>query len=309
MKTIYKALILTAAATVLASCDRTDSYLGGDVFNSGDKPFVTLDFLGAQGIREDAGIYKVPVRVLGKHGTFSVTVQTEDGTAINGKDFALIEPKSGVLNFGTQDAVKYVEFSITRGEEGIYTEPGVKSFTFLLASSTGSVELGSVRKATMNINDSDHPLTDIIGPWNASANDYFSGDVSWKMTFMPVEGDLEKLRIDGITSYFVDGYKPEEDIDYTLVVNVTGEEGARQFVLPMGKEMKSKINNNTLSVWGFDKQYVYSSGDLVFVQQKDGSIKLEDDTMGYGIGYATSGGSISLFDLLNPGTFSMTKAN
>ena len=309
MKTIYKALILTAAATVLASCDRTDSYKGGDVFNSGEGPFVTLDFLGAQGIREDAGTFKVPIRVLGKHGTFSVTVQTEDGTAINGKDFALVEPKSGVLNFGTQDVVKYVEFSITRGEEGVYTEPGVKSFTFLLASSTGGVDLGSVRKATMNINDSDHPLTDILGTWNAKANDYFSGDVSWKMTLMPVEGDLEKVRINGLTASFEDGYNPDEDIDFTVSVKVSGDEGAREFVVPMGKELKTKVNNNTLSVWGFDKQYVYSSGDLVFIQKEDGSITLEDNTMGYGIGYATASGSVSLYDLLNPGTFSMTKAN
>ena len=96
--------------------------------------------------------------------------------------------------------------------------------------------------------------------------------------------------------------KTKENLSTLLVVCV--------FTLFVAALVSSKAKGvNMEPVWGFDKQYVYSSGDLVFIQKEDGSITLEDNTMGYGIGYATASGSVSLYDLLNPGTFSMTKAN
>ena len=310
MKTKYIPLILTACAVALSSCDRTDPYRGGDVFNSGEGAFVTLDFLGGVSIREDAGTYQVPVRVLGNHGDFSVTVQTTDGTAKNGADFTIVEPATGVLAFGKDDTVKYITLGIARGTIGEYTEPGTKDFKISLTSSTGGIELGSVRKATATITDADHPLVDLIGDWNASADDYFSGSVSWTMNLMPVAGDLEKLRINGITASFVDGYyvdpdDPDNSYDYTFVVTVTGEEGSRQFSVPFGKEFKTPVDGDILSLWGFDGQYVYQSGDLVFVQQEDGSFLL-DEGWGYGIGLATDSG-ISLYDLLLPNSFSMSR--
>lgn len=312
MKTKYIPLILTACAVVLSSCDRTDPYRGGDVFVSGEGAFVTLDFLGGLSIREDAGTFQVPVRVLGNHGNFSVTVQTTDGTAKNGADFTIVEPATGVLAFGEDDIVKYITLGIARGNVGEYTEPGTKDFQISLTSATGGIDLGSVRKATATINDADHPLVDIIGEWNAKANDNFSGNVSWTMNLMPVAGDLEKLRVNGITESFVDGYhvdpdNPDNSYDYTFVVTVTGEEGSRQFSIPFGKEFKTPDDEgNILSLWGFDGQYVYQSGDLVFTQQEDGSF-LIDDGWGYGIGFATDSGSISLYDLLLPDTFSMSR--
>lgn len=311
MKTKYIPFILTACAVVLSSCDRTDPYWGGDVFNSGDGAFVTLDFLGGVSIREDAGTFQVPVRVLGNHGNFSVTVQTIDGTAKNGADFTIVEPATGVLAFGEDDIVKYITLGIARGNVGEYTEPGTKDFQISLTSSTGGIELGSVRKATATINDADHPLVDIIGGWNASANDG-SGIGSWTMTLMPVAGDLEKLRINGIGPHFVDGYyvdpdNPEKSYDYTYVVTVTGEEGSRQFSIPFGKEMKTPDDEgNILSLWGYDGKYVYNSGgDLVFTQQEDGSF-LIDDGWGYAICVIEDDG-ISAYDVVMPDSFSMSR--
>jgi hypothetical protein len=311
MKTKYIPLILTACAVVLSSCDRTDPYRGGDVFVSGEGAFITLDFLGGLSIREDAGTFQVPVRVLGNHGNFSVTVQTTDGTAKNGADFTILEPATGVLAFGEDDIVKFITLGIARGNVGEYTEPGTKDFQISLTSATGGIDLGSVRKATATINDADHPLVDIIGGWNASADDG-RGIGSWTMTLMPVAGDLEKLRINGIGPHFVDGYyvdpdNPEKSYDYTFVVTVTGEEGSRQFSIPFGKEMKTPDDEgNILSLWGYDGTYVYNSGgDLVFTQQEDGSF-LIDDGWGYAICFIEDDG-ITAYDVILPDTFSMSR--
>ncbi len=311
MKTKYIPLILTACAVVLSSCDRTDPYRGGDVFVSGEGAFVTLDFLGGLSIREDAGTFQVPVRVLGNHGNFSVTVQTTDGTAKNGADFTIVEPATGVLAFGEDDIVKYITLGIARGNVGEYTEPGTKDFQISLTSATGGIDLGSVRKATATINDADHPLVDIIGEWNATANNG-SSNVAWTMTLMPVAGDLEKVRINGIGPHFTDGYyidpdNPDNSYDYTYVVTVTGEEGSRQFAIPFGKEMKTPDSDgNILMLFGYDGQYVYTSGgDLIFTLQEDGSF-LIDDGWGYAICYIDDEG-IGAYDVVMPNSFSMSR--
>lgn len=311
MKTKYIPLILTACAVVLSSCDRTDPYRGGDVFVSGEGAFVTLDFLGGLSIREDAGTFQVPVRVLGNHGNFSVTVQTTDGTAKNGADFTIVEPATGVLAFGEDDIVKFITLGIARGNVGEYTEPGTKDFQISLTSATGGIDLGSVRKATATINDADHPLVDIIGEWNATANNG-SSNVAWTMTLMPVAGDLEKVRINGIGPHFTDGYyidpdNPDNSYDYTYVVTVTGEEGSRQFAIPFGKEMKTPDSDgNILMLFGYDGQYVYTSGgDLIFTLQEDGSF-LIDDGWGYAICYIDDEG-IGAYDVVMPNSFSMSR--
>jgi len=311
MKTKYIPLILTACAVVLSSCDRTDPYRGGDVFVSGEGAFVTLDFLGGLSIREDAGTFQVPVRVLGNHGNFSVTVQTTDGTAKNGADFTIVEPATGVLAFGEDDIVKYITLGIARGNVGEYTEPGTKDFQISLTSATGGIDLGSVRKATATINDADHPLVDIIGEWNATANNG-SSNVAWTMTLMPVAGDLEKVRINGIGPHFTDGYyidpdNPDNSYDYTYVVTVTGEEGSRQFAIPFGKEMKTPDSDgNILMLFGYDGQYVYTSGgDLIFTLQEDGSFII-DDGWGYAICYIDDEG-IGAYDVVMPNSFSMSR--
>ncbi len=304
MKHLNRFILSVAVLAALASCDRTDPYRGGDVFASGDGAFATFDFTNALTIREDAGTYQVPVRVLGKHGSFSVTVSAADGTAINGKDFSIQEPANGVLQFESADTLKYVVLSITRGVIGEFVDPGYKTFNLSLDSSTGGVDLGAVRKASARINDSDHPLADIIGSWTASANDYFSGDVTWTMTLLPKEGDFTKLIVDGITSSFVDGIDPGGNYDYSMPCTVTGEEGHRLMIFTLGREMKTPVNGNILSLWEFNGSGINNSGDLVFTQQGDGSFTSDQ---GYGIGYLTDDNNVSLYDLLNPQTFRMVK--
>ena len=304
MKHLNRFILSMAAISVLASCDRTDPYMGGDVFASGDGAFATFDFNTGLTIREDAGTYKIPVRVLGNHGSFSVTVSASDGTAVNGKDYSIQEPSNGVLQFEGSDTLKYVVLNIARGTVGEFVDPGYKTFSLSLDSSTGGVDLGAIRKASARINDSDHPLADIIGSWTASADDYFSGSVTWTMTLLPKEGDFTKLIVDGITASFVDGIADDGSYDYSMPCVVSGSEGSRVLLFTLGREMKTAVQGSYLSLWEFNGSSVNNSGDLVFTQQTDGSFTSDQ---GYGIGYATSDNRVSLYDLLNPGSFRMVK--
>lgn len=291
-------LLLAAVAFAGASCTRTDEFVGGV-----GESFVTLSSTSVS-VREDAGTLAVPVRLVHPDGKgCKVTVTVTDGTAVNGKHYTLKEPATGVLDFGPADTLKNIVFGLTHIEG--YLDPGHVDFSMSIKV-IGDVALGSRHTASVAINDADHPLSDILGAYTATADDYFSGAVSWTMTLMPKAGDLENIIIDGITETFVDGIAEDGSYDYSMTARVTGEEGSRYISIPYGTAMKTKIGGNTASLWGFNGQYVYNEGDLIFKQQPDGSFIVGDEQGGYGIGYRTDSG-VTLYDLLKPNTFSMKK--
>ena len=118
MKKLYIAIAAVSMLFAFASCDRTDPYLynGNPIDPSkGEGSYVTFGGDPAITIREDAGSFTIPVRVLGSHGDFSVTINAVDGTAKNNKHYKIAEPATGVLEFSAADTVKIVKPMVISG--------------------------------------------------------------------------------------------------------------------------------------------------------------------------------------------------
>lgn len=298
MKNIYRILVIAAISAFFASCDRTDKYVGADGLEY-IYPFVTFDVKTSYSVSEDIGHFTIPVRLVNPAKlAFNVTLSGVDGDAINGVNYTISEPENGVLSFSAKDTLKYITIDVTRIPD--YNEPGYLKFAVTLDAATNGIAIGAFNKVNVTITDADHPLADILGNYTAVAEDYFDGNTSWTTTLSSVEGDVTSVRIIGLTPSFVGMYDPATGVDYSFVAEVSGEPGSRTFSVPFGTPYVSAVNSNIVSLWGFDGTYVYSEGDLVFLQQPDGSIVFEDD-WGFGIGYRTATGGISVYDLILPG--------
>lgn len=298
MKNIYRILVIAAISAFFASCDRTDNYIGADG-KEGFQSFVTFDVKTSYSVSEDIGHLSIPVRLVNPAElAFNVTLSGVDGDAINGVNYSISEPENGVLSFSATDTLKYITIDVTRIPD--YNEPGYLKFAVTLDAATNGIAIGAFNKVDVTITDADHPLADILGDYTSVGTDYFDGNTSWTTTLSSVEGDVTSVRIIGLTPSFVGGYNPALGTDYSFVAEVSGEAGSRTFSVPFGTPFVSPVNGNIVSLWGFDGTYVYDEGDLVFVEQPDGSFVFEDD-WGFGIGYETPTGSISVFDLELPG--------
>lgn len=306
MKNIYRILAIAAISAFFASCDKTDPYKGANGVE-GVNSFVTFDVKASYSVSEAAGSFQIPVRLVNPKGeAFSVTVSGVDGDAINGINYSIAEPETGVLSFSATDTLKFITIDLTRVPG--YNDPGYLKFSVAIDAATNGVAIGAFSKVPVTITDADHPLADILGNWVGAGVDYWDGSVNWTMNILSVEGDVTSVRLVGITPSFEGAYNAETGMDYTFIAPVTGEVGERIITIPFGTPFKSTVSGNVLSLWGFNGSYLYDSGDLVLVQQPDGSFTVEDD-WGIGIGYENSNGNISLYDLLEPESVSYSRAD
>ena len=103
MKNIYRILAIAAISAFFASCDKTDPYKGANGVE-GVNSFVTFDVKDSYSVSEAAGSFQIPVRLVNPKGeAFSVTVSGVDGDAINGINYSIAEPETGVLSFSATD--------------------------------------------------------------------------------------------------------------------------------------------------------------------------------------------------------------
>lgn len=276
-----KRLQIIAAAFALfaiASCDRTDPFLGE---NLEDGAFVTFSCNPYATCSEDAGTFKLPVRVLGDHDAFSATVTAIDGTAKNSTHFKIAEPATGVLEFSAEDSLKFVTFNIIKIDG--YVEPGSVEFQIALESATGGVSLGSRRTVDVRINDADHPLSDLLGAWDVKAYDAQSNstyaEVNYVMNLKAYEGDVTRVWCDGINSFaqsmkgygftIVDVYGIVSD-DHNTISFPCGQEGG---------DLGASNGGIVKLVSGYINNGYYVNDELeaiVFTKQDDGTFRCDD---------------------------------
>lgn len=133
---------------------------------------------------EDAGEIRIPVVLYNPTGEeVFVTFETIDGKAVEGVDYEVVSPVSGVLALG--GGVNSVDIVLAiRPDHPALT--GSKDFQLSLSSATEGCPIGGTDVTKIKIKDLDHPLKRFIGEWTADATGYSGGRYSWTIT---IEGD------------------------------------------------------------------------------------------------------------------------
>ena len=227
-KILYLLAIPAVAVAMSTSCSDLNTYPVFDDANA----FVAFGQVTAT-VSEDAGEVKIPI-VLSSVAGISTTITYElvDSTAKAGTDY--IVPDDLTATFSAEHRIDTITIPIIN-------RPGenTKDLIFTVRiTNTGTVTDGAANECTVTITDLDHPLSYIIGSYNASSAD----GAGWVMTLSPDEGDDSMIwfyDICNLASWAGD------DILYYGVVNT---------------------DDNTISIpLGQSSEYVYSNGNPVLL--------------------------------------------
>ena len=202
MKNIFKAIAVLAGVAGLAACTKYAEYETA--------PFASLDFRSAT-VEESktAATFTLPVHVYNNDGACSVTYTVDAGTAKEGVDYSLVDA-SGVLNFAEGTDTQNITISVT-GQPGVYT--GNLKFTVTLKSASNDVQIGAIKTCTVTVKDLDHPLSAILGEYDADGTDVFGRGIVWPLTFSADEENDHKVWIKNIV-----GFVYYNDLDWDLSV-------------------------------------------------------------------------------------------
>ena len=282
MKLNFKYIVAALALVALsASCDRKVDFPS--------EKFVTLDDY-AYSVDETSAEVVIPVHIYNQDcHDVQVAVKLLDNTAVEGTDYEIISPASGVLTFPAGTDSLAIKIAI-KPHVGVYT--GTKKFGVQVASATEGVVTGAFSSATVSISDLDHPLADILGDYVATGNTASSGVAQWKVTFAANEDDVTKVNVTNL-SWF----------DETLVGDVSEDHNV--VTLPFGQMYVASGYATMFCGWSTGGYYK-PSGNLLLTRTETGWVQSTDiDTADrtWGIGcLATSGGSpLGWLDYIQPG--------
>ncbi len=271
MKKIYLALA-AFAILALASCNRTDPY-------KGEGSFVTFNCDNTLTIGEDAGTFKLPIRAIGEHGVFSVTVSGVDGTAKSNTHYKIVEPASGVLNFEAADTVKNVIVELYKIDG--YVDPGKWNFTVNIDNATAGLSRGARRSVDVTITDSDHPLNAFIGTWTSHVVAHWGDVYDFNLIIQADDNDINKLWFYNLCAYMgMNGFRGP--------AYGTASEDLTTITIPKGQA----VGYSNVVYWGL------GATDIVVVDNGDGTITIPG---GWG---SNVGGTTSWYELYDgPVTF------
>lgn len=261
MKKLY--IIAAALALVLtASCNRKVEFE--------HETFATLDAVTFS-VDETVGKVVIPVSIYNPTGAeVQISVATVDGKAVEGTDYEIVSPASGLLTFTGEEKVKNIEVAIT-DFSGEFT--GSKDFKVQIASATEGVSVGALNTASFTIKDLDHPLAAFIGDWAGSPLvDFFRGtEYALNITIAANEEDptYSSLIISDLDPYFAtNGINSSVGCNIFLgVVN----EARNQILIESGQPM----GYSTCQLIGFDGPDPESAGDashFIINLNEDGTI-------------------------------------
>lgn len=126
--------------------------------------FATFDAVNFS-VDETVGKVTIPVSIFNPTGAeVQVTVTGVDASGVNGDDYKISSPASGVLTFSGDVTTQNVEIDIIP-HVGVFTNNMV--FGVQLDVTTDGVGLGDLNTAVVTIKDIDHPLAAILGEYGA----------------------------------------------------------------------------------------------------------------------------------------------
>lgn len=278
-KYIIAALALVAAT---ASCSRKIDF-------PADK-FVTLDHY-AYSVDETAQEVVIPVHIYHQdNNDVQVAVKLIADSAVEGTDYEIISPESGVLSFTDGNDSLAIKIAI-KPHVGTYT--GTKKFGVQVTSTTEGVMHGEASAATVTIKDLDHPLASILGDYVATGvSASAGGQAQWLVSFSANEESVSKINVTNLSWW-----------DETLVGTVS--DNLDVITIPFG-QMYVASGYETLFCGYAAGGFYNPSGNLILTKTETGwtqSTDIDSESRTWGIGcLATQGGSpLGWLDYISPG--------
>ncbi|MDR1683667.1 MAG: hypothetical protein LBS25_09850 [Candidatus Symbiothrix sp.] len=176
---------ILASITLFNACELNDSPEFDDA-----NAFVAFSSENIS-VKEDAETFVVPVRLTSLKGiATTVSFEIIDSTAVQGVDFEL-DGGASVLTFDSKNPTQDIRFNILP-HIGVFT--GDLLFGVRITSS-GSVNTGTIDTVYVTLLDIDHPLSFILGDFNATATSHFNGSETWTVTLAKDVSDTKKVWI------------------------------------------------------------------------------------------------------------------
>lgn len=276
-------LIAIAVLVVFASCDKNEK----PEFND-NGAFVSFE-RSALSVSEDGTLLRIPVTLASIKGISATIAYTVvDGTAKEGVNFTVVDPAK-TLAFTADNRTQYIEINIINNP-GVFT--GDLKFQIQL-SDEGTVRPNTEWLCNVTITDKDHPLAAFLGTWTATANSYYSGNVTWTVTLEKDPTDVSVLWIQNVIHGFVKyGYTyPSYDTRFYCIVNDSKD----ALSIPIGQKCAYKYQNtNDIFLVGLD-----ASLNTVESGRVTGTVSADGRTITFDLGiyvYDATGG----WDVLQP---------
>lgn len=286
MKKIFYYIGIIALGLAAASCD---DYNSAPVFDDANA-FVEFGATSVS-IAEDGGLISIPVTLASVKGIEeNVSYAAVDGSAIEGKDFELVDG-TATLKFDAQNRTQNIQVKIL-DRAGEYT--GDLRFKIEIKSA-GSVGVGMNSSCTVTITDNDHPLAAILGNYTVSGESYFDGAHQWTATFTKDPDDISVVHIKGLT--------------YDLSDEVTGQVSEDQSTITIGLGQLFYTGSYKIKLYSFDGQYYYTESEmdsLVLKKDDTGAYVFNEYGPGFYVFDATTGEGLGFWDIFFPGV-SFTK--
>ena len=268
MKLNFKNILAAAALSALfVSCDRTAEFEPGQ--------FVSLDHY-AYSVKESVGELTIPVHVYNHTSEVQVSVSVLANTAVEGTDYELVTPASGVLTFAPGETTKSITFTI-KSFLGTYT--GAKNFGVKIASATDGVTVGNVNSASVTINDEDHPLSMFLGDWTGTFNTGGGTYAGHTISITAVEGDVTKVYVNNLEPYFANAGLVAPD--YNVFVGVVNED---KTVITLALEQPIGYQGAYLVGYA-DPDGETTAADVTMVLNEDGTLTIPNFWGIYGGGW------------------------
>ena len=259
-------VILAVLAFAAASCNKNES----PTFDDKDA-FVAFN-KGAITVSETDKTVSIPVTLVSLSGMqTTISYEAIDGTAKVNTNFTLVDG-AATLTFTKDAPTQYIKLNILDPEAvyeggertgGKYTGDLRFSLKF---KSTGDVAAGFENSCTITIEDTDHPLSAILGSWTFNATKPAGTPVTWTNELRKDENDDHKVWIYNIA--FLSSGWAGWNISYYGNVS----EDLKTITIPLGQESEYKYSNgNPVTLFSVDAGFndLYDGGNIYATIQYD----------------------------------------
>lgn len=203
-------------------------------------PFAAFDSVSVA-TEETDGVVEIPVTAYDFSSAFTVTFETEDGTATAGDFYTIVDNDTQILRFTPDAPTQIIKVGIT-DKSGTFT--GNTTFKIKLATATNNVSLAGNTVCDVSIADKDHPLAAMLGTYAAQGNCAFGAALSYDLKVYADKDDVTKVWFDPISPFLLLNGMQADLQAYGIV-----SDEMKTITLPMGQ--------NTVEVWGGAEDYMY----------------------------------------------------